>query len=85
MPFVTFFRITLMLLEITACIAAFAAMPKMKNSFWKWMPFYLLAIVVGELVGYYLADVPALKKYNPMMYNYLISPEMINFSQLAIV
>lgn len=79
MSLILFFRLSLLLLEIMACAAAFVAMPRLKNSFWKWMPFYLLAIVMWELLGYYLADVPALKKYNPMMYNYFISPIMIVF------
>lgn len=79
MALISFFRIALMTLEITACAASFAAMPVLKKNYWKWMPFYLLAIVVGELLGYYLAYTPVLNAYNPMLFNYLLCPLQVIF------
>src|SRR5882672_10378340 len=79
MTAVTFFRITLLLLEVAACIAGFATLPGARNSFWKWLPVYLLVIVLGEFLGYYLAYVPALNAYNPMLFNYLLCPLQIIF------
>ncbi len=79
MVLISFFKITLLLLEITSCTAGFAKMHKLKNSFWKWLPFYLLVIVLGELVGYYLAFSPNLCKYNLTLFNYILNPLQIIF------
>ena len=68
-----------MLLEILSCIAGFIAMPSLKNSFWRWFPFYLIVLVVGELLGHYLAFVPGLNKYNPMLFNFILCPLQIIF------
>lgn len=43
-------------LEILACVFAFAYWRKLKNSQWKWLPFYLLAVVVIEFTGRLLAN-----------------------------
>jgi hypothetical protein len=75
---------TLFLLEVAACITAFVTIPRNTGSFWKWMPFFLLLVVVGELVGHYLAYVKDLNKYNPILFNYFISPVQIIFTSWLI-
>ncbi len=61
-------------LEVAACITAFVTIPIKTVSFWKWMPFFLLLVVVGESVGHYLAETRGLEQYNPMLFNYFLSP-----------
>jgi hypothetical protein len=77
-------KATLMLLEIVACITAFVTIPRNTGSFWKWMPFFLLLVVVGELVGHYLAYVPKLREYNPILFNYFLYPVQIIFTSWLI-
>jgi hypothetical protein len=79
MALISFFRIAVFLLEIMACIAGFVTIRREKSSFWRWLPFYLLLIVIGEALGYYLAFVPSLNKYNPMLFNYILCPLQIIF------
>jgi hypothetical protein len=71
-------------LEVAACITAFVTIPRNTGSFWKWMPFFLLLIVVGESVGYYLAYTPGLEQYNPMLFNYFLYPMQIIFTSWLI-
>lgn len=79
MTAVTFFRIAVFALEVLACIAGFATSRDVKNSFWKWLPIYLLVIVLGELAGFYLAYVPELNVYNPKLFNCVLCPLQIIF------
>jgi hypothetical protein len=79
MSLISLFRIAVFHLEITACIAGFISIKGEKNSFWKWLPFYLLIIVTGEALGYYLAFVPSLNKYNPILFNFILLPFQIIF------
>lgn len=42
-------------LEITACLVSFFYFKKLKSNYWRWLPFYLLFIVIMELIGRYFA------------------------------
>ena len=79
MTAVNFFRFAVILLEVAACFAGFATLQEVKNSFWKWLPVYLLVIVSGEFLGVYLASVPRLNSYNPKLFNCLLCPFQIIF------
>ncbi len=76
---VNFFRVLLSILEVAACVTGFIVMPKLKNTFWKYLPYYLLFIVVGEVLGYYWGSIEALNKFVVLLFNYIISPAQILF------
>lgn len=40
--------------EVIACITGFWYWHKIKNTYWKWFPIYLLIIVINEFLGRYL-------------------------------
>lgn len=64
------FRWILNCMEFAAALTGFVYWRKLKNSYWKWFPFYLLMIVCIELCGKYMAGSPALKNFNPWLYRY---------------
>ena len=44
--------------EIIACIISAFYYKKIKDSFLKWMPFYLLFVAVGESMAHYYRGLP---------------------------
>lgn len=43
--------------EVLACLAGFYHWNKLKKSYWKWFPVYLLIILINEFTGKYLASI----------------------------
>jgi hypothetical protein len=54
MEAISIFQYILYGLELTTCITGFFFWRKIKTSFWRWFPFYLVFIVVTEQTGNYL-------------------------------
>jgi hypothetical protein len=46
-------QILLYVMEGVAAVTAFIYMKKWKDTYWKWFPWYLLFIVIGEITGSY--------------------------------
>jgi hypothetical protein len=61
-------------IELFTCIIAFVYYNKLRATRWRLLPFYLLAIIALELLGRYLGSTPELRKYNPLMFNYISFP-----------
>ena len=47
-------RYTLLIIELLACITGFIYWKKLRGTFWKWFPVYLLVIVIIEIIAPYL-------------------------------
>jgi hypothetical protein len=72
------FKIILNACEAAACVTGFVNWNKIKNTYWKWLPFYLALIVAAEFMGKYFTyrhmDEP-----KEIMYNYIVIPMEILF------
>ena len=64
----------LIFLEFAAAATGFAFWKKIKDTYWKWFPVYLLVIAISESIGVYFSY--GLKNYNlnGILYNYLVMP-----------
>jgi len=49
--------------EIIACIISAFYYQKIKDSFLKWLPFYLLYVSIGEFAAHYYSGMPNLYIY----------------------
>ncbi len=78
MKIIDLLKLILNFVEITACVTGFLHWKKLRNSHWKFFPFYLGIIVLFELVGKYLyyAGFNSLKV---ALYNYFVIPLEILF------
>jgi len=73
----------LIFLELAAAITGFVYWKKIRHTYWKWFPIYLLAITLFECLGVYLSY--GLNNYdaNGMLYSYLVLPlEFLFFTWL---
>lgn len=61
-------------MELLSCVTAFAYYKKLQASKWRLFPFYLLAIVLLEVAGRFLAGSPELRRFNPYLFNYIGFP-----------
>ena len=59
--------------EIVSVIAGFLCWSKLKGTYWKWFPFYLLFIAAAELTGKYFS-LMGWKELNLGLFNYLVIP-----------
>ena len=66
------------ILEIAACITGFIYFKKLKNTYWRWLPFYLLFIICVEFTGRYFADTNQLMN-NILLYKYIGFPVQFLF------
>lgn len=62
------------LLELIASITGFVHWKKIKDSYWKWFPVYLLVLVLAELVAIYAARALAEVNFSGMVYRYFAIP-----------
>ncbi len=62
-------RLGLNFFELLACVTGFIYWKKIRHTFWKWFPFYLLAIICVELTGKFLPRGP-----NVLVYSYVGIP-----------
>lgn len=60
-------------IEIAACITGFVYFKKLRGFYWKWLPFYLLFIVLVEFTGRYLSAMNLIS-YNILMYKFIGMP-----------
>lgn len=67
-------KLGLVSLEAAAGISGFVNWRKIKDSYWKWFPVYLLIIVMVELTGIYLAYGIGWFRLNSQMYMYFGIP-----------
>ena len=65
-------------LEIIACITGFIYYRKLKTSYWRWLPFYLLFIVCLEFTGRYFANTAQLTN-NMLLFKYIGFPGQFLF------
>ncbi|HRI25979.1 MAG TPA: hypothetical protein PLZ45_14975 [Ferruginibacter sp.] len=56
--------------EGIACITGFVYWKRVRNSYWRWFPFYLAAIVINEVTGVYLLHVKRNLSLNTALYSY---------------
>jgi hypothetical protein len=72
-------QLGLVLLEAAACIAGFLNWRKIRHSYWKWFPPYLLLLVAVELTCLYLAYVMDNRELNGKIYMYFGIPVQFFF------
>jgi hypothetical protein len=66
--------------EAIACVIGFLYWVKIKDSHWRWFPFYLVAIVIAEILGSHFHQT-AQHDIKLGMYNYVVIPlEILFFS-----
>lgn len=65
-------------LEIAACITGFISFKKLKNTYWKWLPFYLFFIVCLEFTGRYFASTEQYAA-NLLLFKYIGFPAQFFF------
>lgn len=65
-------------IEIAACITGFVYFKKLRGFYWKWLPFYLLLIVLVEFTGRYLSYMNMIS-YNIAMYKFFGMPVQFLF------
>jgi len=70
------FRQTIVLngFELAACIVGFVVWKKIKNSYWRWFPFYLALIVLIEITAEYFLHVRNNLAVNNGIYQYFGLP-----------
>jgi hypothetical protein len=78
MPDIEVLKVVLNVMELAACVTGFLHWKKIRNSHWKYFPFYLAAIVLFEVTGKYLS-LTGRGSLNGAMYNYLAIPLQILF------
>jgi hypothetical protein len=66
-------RWIIMSMELVACVTGFIYWHKVKRSYWRKFPFYLLFIVLAECVGYTLS-VNKMQVANVAFFNYIEIP-----------
>ena len=59
--------------EAVACVTGFLAWRRIKNSYWRWFPFYLAFIVLSEFIGTYTSK-HHMEHLNKLFFNYLEIP-----------
>lgn len=61
------------ILEIIACLVSFLYFKKLRSTYWRWLPFYLLFIIIMEFIGRYFA---ATGQYqvNTLLFRYIGFP-----------
>jgi hypothetical protein len=66
------------ILEILACLVSLIYFSKLKSTYWRWLPFYLLFIVMMEFIGRYFA---ATSQYqaNTLLFRYIGFPVFFLF------
>lgn len=73
MQYLSNLQLLLKILEAIAALTGFIYWKKIKQSYWKWFPIYLLFIVIAEFLGHYLNS-HELRTYNKNLYHYLVIP-----------
>ena len=73
----------LIFLELASAITGFANWKKIRHTYWKWFPIYLLAIVIFECIGVYLSYGLKNNDANRTWYNCVVVPlEFLFFTWL---
>lgn len=66
-------RCILLTAELSAALTGFLHWNKLKKTYWKWFPFYLLFIVLSEGIGFILSTLK-MKHANLTYFNYFVIP-----------
>jgi hypothetical protein len=65
--------------ELAAAVAGFYYMKKWKKTCWQWFAYFLLFILLTELLAKYMYFQPKLRLYNNMIYRYATIPVTVLF------
>lgn len=65
-------------LELLACIAGVLSWKKIKDTYWKWFPFYLLLIVIAEVTAIFVNNYQGVKA-GAGIYRYFAMPLQMLF------
>lgn len=68
------FVIVLNVLECAAAITGFIYWQKIRQSYWRWFPVYLMIIALSEIAGEYMSYVKNNAKANIAIYSYWVIP-----------
>ncbi|MCW3121404.1 MAG: hypothetical protein JWQ38_896 [Flavipsychrobacter sp.] len=68
----------LLIFEVIACLVGLFKLNKLKKTYWVYFPFYLLFIIVCELIGWYLSESNMLLE-NGKFFNYFEIPIEFGF------
>ena len=72
--YIPIFRIILMITETLAAIVAFCYWRKLRDSYWKYFPFYLTWIATAEWLGLLSLKNNWGADFNRVLYNFFVSP-----------
>lgn len=78
------FLISLIVMELTSAIIGFGVWKKIKQTHWRWFPFFLLFLSVAESIAVYISFALKYFELNRAIYRVVVSVEFIFFFWLFI-